>query len=217
MRRKQIGPRIRALDAELAGVQATYDEWHAELEEQRQQVLLEPGMDWWKAMEVVNQRYGQALQEGTSPIDFQHLIKLLDELCALYLKADEQQRVAVRAIFDDKSSVLRYLHTYIGFAARHLAETNDKKWLRMGLAAASMCDCRVDWRDLMIRLGDLYLTAKEAGFRPGYQFTAVARLSNRSRRYKQNSTRDFLANFRKSAYLGSLLRQPWSQMRHPEA
>jgi hypothetical protein len=217
MRQKRIDQRIRDLDTELTAVQASYDAWNADLAEQREQVLLEPGMDWWKAMEVVNQRYARAIQDGTSPIDFAHLNALLDELCAIYLKAEEDRRVAIRGIFDDKQSLRNYLHTYIGHASRHLAETRDKKWLRLGLAAASICDRRVDWRDLMICLGELYLTARQAGFRPGYQFSAIARISNRSRKYKENSTRDFLASFRKTAYLRSLLRQPWAQMRHPEA
>ena len=215
MRRKQIDQRIHALDAELAAFQASYDAWNADLAEQREKVLQEPDMDWWKAIKVVNQRYVRAIEDGTSPIDFADLNALLDELCALYLKASEEQRVAVRAIFDDKASVLKYLHSYIAHTSRHLAETKDKKWLRMGLAAASICDRRVDWRDLMICLGDLYLTAREAGFRPGYQFSAVARISNPSRKYKENSTRDFRANSRKSGYVRSLLHQPWSQMRHP--
>jgi hypothetical protein len=129
---------------------------------------------------------------------------LLDDVCGLYLKAGAEERAAVRALFDDKPHILKRLHSYIARTSRLLEETGHKKWLRYGLAAASVCDQRVDWRDLLICLGDLYMTARRVGFRPGYQFRAVSRISNPVGRYGQRSTRDLLADFRKSAHLRSV-------------
>ena len=205
MKRENADHRIAALGAQLAKVELAYHKWNQDLEVQRKQ-LVEGDMDWWKAIEVVHQRRVRTVQEGRSPVDFDDLKGLLNKVCLMYLRADEEDREAIRAIFDDKPSLLAYLHSYIAHTTRRLAETKDKEWLRLGLAAASVCDRRVDWRDLMVFLGELYLTAKEAGLRPGYQFSAVARISNPSRRYKESSTRDLLANFRKSAYLRGLQR-----------
>jgi len=203
VKREDADQRIAALDARLAKVELAYFKWNQDLEMQRKQ-LLEGDMDWWKASEVVHQRRVRTVQEGKSPVDFNDLKSLLTEICSVYLRAREEAREAIRAMFDDKPSLLAYLHSYIAHTTQRLAETKDQDWLRLGLAAASICDRRVDWRDLMICLGDLYMTAKETGLRPGYQFSAVARISNPSRKYKESSTRELLVNFRKSAYLRTL-------------
>jgi len=206
MRAKASDLEIAETAAALAEIEADYRAWDAEYERRRQE-LVKGEMDWWKAMEVVHQQRLRDMEEGSVPVDLCALDQLLGAMCALYLQVDADRRQAIRDLFEGRSVLLNRLHHYMGLAARRLQETQDKGWLRMGLAAASICDRRVDWRDLMVRLGDLYLTASALGMRPGYQFRAVSRISNPSRRYKEASTRDLLAGFRKTAYLRRLRRR----------
>jgi hypothetical protein len=206
MAQSRIDDQIGGIDARLAEIAACYSAWNEQLESERRR-LVERGVDWWEAIERVHAIRLETIQAGASPVDFDRLSSLLDELCSIYLKAGEDQRIRIRAVFDDKESVLKYLHSYIANKTRRLRLSGEKKWLRLGLAAASICDQRVDWRDLMICLGHLYMVARDAGFRPGYQFRAVARISNPRGRHRQSSTRDLLANFRKSAYLSSIQRR----------
>ena len=165
-------------------------------------------MDFWAYLDATYEMHKESIKSGDCSVDFDELHELLHELCGIYLEANPQQRTSIRGFFDHKESVLKYLHSHIGRASRRLQSSVEVKWLRRGLAATSIADCRVDWRDLMIRLGDLSLTAREVGIRrPGYYFTAVAKLSNSIGRYGQQSTLELLRNFRKSAYLQSIRKQ----------
>jgi len=199
-----FGEHLVRFDTGLAEINARCAEWNERLERERKDLEAQ-GVGWWEALETVHKRSGEMIARGECPVDFDKLHALLDDLCGVYLKAEAAERSAIRATFDDKPHVLKYLHSYIGRTSRLLEETGHKRWLRSGLAAASIGDQRVDWRDLMIRLGDLYVTARRVGFRPGYQFRAVARISNPVGRHGDSSTRDLLANFRKSAHLRGLL------------
>jgi len=125
VKREDADQRIAALDARLAKVELAYFKWNQDLEMQRKQ-LLEGDMDWWKASEVVHQRRVRTVQEGKSPVDFNDLKSLLTEICSVYLRAREEAREAIRAMFDDKPSLLAYLHSYIAHTTQRLAETKDQ-------------------------------------------------------------------------------------------
>src|SRR5262249_843455 len=51
-------------------------------------------------------------------------------------------------------------------------------WLRKGLLAFSMENCRFDWRDDLVALAELFCAAEEAGLEPQIEFQAVAALSS---------------------------------------
>ena len=194
------------LEKRLGEIETRYAAWNRKLA-QMSKDLVETGMDFWEALTAVHEIHVQSIKDGDCPVDFDALNEVLDELCAIYLDADPDQRGAIRGLLEHRQSVLKYLHGYMGRTARLLESSGDEKWLRLGLAAASIADQRVDWRDLMIRLGGLYLTAREVGIsRPGLQFSAVAKISNTVGRYGGGSTSDLLRNFRKSAYLRSIMK-----------
>jgi hypothetical protein len=156
----------------------------------------------------------EGLRSGTGPVTFSEMHVLLDELFCLYLNADQEQRLSIRGFFEDKNRLLKYLHSYVGGrAAPRLGSTGDVKWLRLGLAAASIADQRVDWRDLLICLGALWLAAEEAGIAPARYFSAVARISSDEPVYGSSSTRDLLRGFRSSGHLRSIKRKAGSRER----
>jgi hypothetical protein len=196
--------RLAEIDAGLARVNEAWTAWDAELA-QEQRRLEQGGMDMWEALDVIHRQQMEALRSGTGPLSFREIHVLLDELFDLYLRADEDQRLLIRGFFEDKDRLLKYLHSYVGGrAAPHLRSTGDVQWLRRGLAAASISDQRVDWRDLLICLGALWLAAEEAGIAPARYFSAVARISGDESRYGNRSTRQLLRGFRTSAHLRSI-------------
>ena len=199
--------RLAEIDAGLTILNTHWTEWNDQLAE-TQQELVDSGMDWWEAIQTVHQRHVESIRSGDCPVDFDQLHDLLDELCGIYLEADPGQRVAIRAVFDDKGSVLKYLYSYIGGrVTRLLKSSEDVKWLRLGLAAAAIEDMRVDYRDLLICLGKLYLAAESIGIKPLSHFKAVARMSSAQGRYGGGSTRDLLAEFHTSGHLRSIKRK----------
>lgn len=196
--------RLAEIDGALERANAVWMAWDRELELERQR-LEQSGVGWWESLQAIHRRQMDALRGGTAPFDFRGLNELLDELCGLYLEADEDQRRVVRDLFPGKDRIRKYLHSYVGGrAAPHLADTGDVKWLRLGLAAASIVDQRVDYRDLLICLGALWLAAEEAGIAPARHFSAVAKLSNDEPVYGNSSTRDLLRRFRSSGHLRSI-------------
>jgi hypothetical protein len=196
--------RLAELETRLSRLNQAWEEWDGELA-QVQKGLEKEGMDRLEAAGVVHRRQVDAFRAGTAPLDLREVQEALDELCALYLKADQDQRTLIRDSFEDKRRVRVYLHSYIGGrAASRLRSTAEARWLDLGLAAASICDQKVDYRDLLIALGKLWLEAEEVGVAPARHFSAVGRISSGDPVYGNRCTRDLLRGFRISAYLKSI-------------
>lgn len=196
--------RLLEIDARLAGLNDLWVQWDRKLLE-AQRELEDAGMDRLDAARAMHRRQVDAFRAGTAPLDLKELHTVVDELCFLYLNADENQRQLIRGFFERRSRVQKYLHSYIGGrAASHLRSTGEQKWLRLGLAAASIADQRVDYRDLLISLGQLWLAAEEVGLAPARHFSAVGRISSTEPVYGNRSTRDLLRGFRTSAYFKSI-------------
>jgi sugar lactone lactonase YvrE len=122
-----------------------------------------------------------------------------DELCDFYLQTSPEQREAVRQALDGKRHLLNALLGHIYRAAGRIESVEDTKWLRIGLAAASIEDRRTDFRDLYVALGALCLAAARAGIDPWPHFRAVVRMSSREAR-DDRGRRAFIGGFRRSAY-----------------
>ena len=195
---------LAEMDARLSRLNQAWEEWEGELGEVQKR-LEQAGMDRLEAAGVIHRRQVDGFRAGTAPLDLHELQEVLDELCSLYLRADQDQRFLIRGFFEDKTRVRKYLHGYIGGrAARLVVSTGDTKWLGLGLAAASISDQKVDYRDLLISLGELWLAEEEAGFAPARHFSAVARISSDEPVYGNRSTKELLRGFRTSAYLKSI-------------
>lgn len=128
----------------------------------------------------------------------EELLPVLDELCDSYLAAVPDQRHDIRSFLEHKTAVLMAFYGYIGRAERLLSSSRDVRWLRRGLAAASIDDMRTDWRDTKVALSGLYHAAVAAGIDPQLHFAEVAAMSNTAltNRTSRVATREFLANFR---------------------
>ncbi len=196
--------RLAELDAVLQRLNEAWAAWDEELLEVQRRLERE-GMDKLEAIDVVYRQVMEGLRSGTGPVTFEKLHKPLDELFDLYLEASEEQRVSIRESFDNKNRLRKYLHSYVGGrAAPHLGATGETRWLRRGLAAASIADQKVDYRDLLICLGALWLAAEDVGIAPARFFSSVARLSSDEPVYGNRSTRQLLRGFRSSGHLRSI-------------
>lgn len=199
--------RLAEIDVRLAALNERWEDWDRELAKEQQE-LEDRGVDWGDALEAIHERSMERMRRGDSPVTFDELHELLDELCGIYLEVDAARRAAIRAFFDEKQRVLKYLHSYVGGRTAPLvASTGGVKWLRLGLAAGSIADRRVDYRDLLICLGELWLAAEAAGIAPARHFSAVARISNPEPRPGEQSTRDLLRGFQRSGHLRSIKRR----------
>ena len=193
--------RLAEMDTRLSRLNQAWEEELTEV----QKGLEQGGLDRVEAAHVIHRRQVDEFRAGTAPLDLHELQEVLDELCSLYLRADQDQRFLIRGFFEDKTRVRKYLHSYIGGrAARLVVSTGDTKWLGLGLAAASISDQKVDYRDLLIALGKLWLAAEDAGFAPARHFSTVGRISSDEPVYGNRSTKELLRGFRTSAYLKSI-------------
>src|SRR5207249_812345 len=93
------------------------------------------------------------------------------------------------------------LEDYIGYASRILKQGGRPEWLERGIAAASIDDQRRDYRDWLMALGDLYLSARAARLDPTPVLKRMAERSNPERHAASPTpTREALAKFEDSAY-----------------
>jgi len=112
---------------------------------------------------------------------YQEMYEFFDELCPAYQAATVQERAEIRAAVRDKAGVPSALVGYVYRAASQIQAPSDSEWLRRGLIAVSIEDCSRDFRDVLLALAELYVTAEEAGIDPRPEFTVVSKLSSREK------------------------------------
>jgi hypothetical protein len=105
--------------------------------------------------------------------------QFFDHLCQIYLAASQEQRARIRTVVSDKRGILNHLLGHVYQSARQIHSTADRQRLRIGLAAASIENCSSDYRDFLLALAELYVTAEAAGLNPRPEFKAVAAMSSR--------------------------------------
>jgi hypothetical protein len=98
---------------------------------------------------------------------------LFHALCQTYLEASDRERSVIRSAVSGKKGVLNQLLGLVYKAAEQLRATQDVTWLRIGAAAASMQSGHLDYRDFLLALADLYVSAEEAGLDPESEFAVM--------------------------------------------
>lgn len=99
--------------------------------------------------------------------------RALKELCQHYVDASKRQRGLIRDAVRDKRGILNQLMGYVYKSAEHVRTTKDVSWLRIGATAAVIQGGRLDQRDYLLTLAELYVSAEEAGLDPEAAFEAV--------------------------------------------
>jgi hypothetical protein len=135
---------------------------------------------------------------GLGPRD--EVFAAFDEICDLYARSDPGRCGIIRGIVHEHEA-RALLEDYIAYASRILKQGGRPEWLERGTAAASIDDQRRDYRDWLMALGDLYLSARAAHLDPTPVLKRIAERSNPERHAAAPTpTRDALRNFEDSAY-----------------
>jgi hypothetical protein len=135
---------------------------------------------------------------GLGPRD--EVFAVFDEICDLYARSDPSRCAIIRGIVHEHEAHF-LLDEYLGYASRILKQGGRPEWLERGIAAASIDDQRRDYRDWLMSLGDLYLSARAVHLDPSPVLKRVAERSNPERHSAAPTpTRDALGTFEDSEY-----------------
>ncbi len=119
-----------------------------------------------KGIDALDREYPDSTMVIYKPTDEQR--RFMDRVLLHYAGATQKRRDEIREAFRGKYGPLNMLEGYALVAAGKLKSTRDENWLKAGLTAAAIEDSlgRVDERDRLLVLAELYVTAEEAGIDP---------------------------------------------------
>ena len=109
---------------------------------------------------------------GDSPLD-----KRFTELAELFLASTFEQQQLIRDFFEDQNDLLWYLTLYVRRVAKLINTREDVRWLRLGLAIASVENRRLDFRDTLASLVILRFAAQRVGINPTPYFNEIIKIS----------------------------------------
>ena len=133
------------------------------------------------------------------------IYSLLEDLFNVYLVSSVEQRKMIEKLFQNKEYILNHLVSFPSHVSNFIHSPKDIKWLEIGLVSALIVDGRVDFRDLFISLGTLYIKAKEKGIDPYPHFNRIESLVLSDDSYNSiNIDKSILSNFLNSEYLNSI-------------
>ena len=139
-----------------------------------------------------------AAELGLGPRD--QVFAVFDEVCDLYVRSDAPRCAIIRGVVHQREARV-LLDDYLAYASRILKKGGRPEWLERAIAAASIDDQRRDYRDWIMSLGDVYLSARAAHLDPSPVLKRIAERSNPERHAAAPTvTRDALAKFEDSAY-----------------
>jgi hypothetical protein len=104
------------------------------------------------------------------------LFAMLEELCSLYLSSDAATRSQVREMIADRN-MADWVRFYAEQLAQNINGPEDVGMLRQALAAISIENCGIDYRDTLLSLANLYVKAEESGLDPKPHFADIADIS----------------------------------------
>ena len=192
---------IGALDAKLAALDLPISQWR-EARERAFAAQFRPKTGQLSTL-MSKLPKAAAAAKGVGPGPQEAAFALLDEICDLYLSSDPQRCALIRGVVH-RHEVQRLLGDYMAHASQVLAQGGRPEWLDRALAAASIDDQRVDYRDWLMGIGDIYLSARAHGIDPAPALKRVAEISNgEPHRAAPTTTQDALAGFERSAYFAT--------------
>ncbi len=130
----------------------------------------------------------------------------VDRLCEVYLSATPPQQKLIRALFSEDALFHRVFDSYTQRVYEKMQSTKEVRWLYNGLVVHSLEDNRVDWRDVLVALSDLWLHAEKSGINPSSIFREVAAMSSATALYDYHSMQGLMASIETSACLAEMRR-----------
>lgn len=193
---------MSAVDQRLAELNQPLSIWYAQVRAESKEIF-QAGLI---TAENLYERADESLRiakahAGEGP--WKEVYALFDELCMNYVQSSTDQSNQIRILIRKYPAMIRaFGDDYVGRAVSLLESTHDPRWLWLGLAAISIENNSIDFRDTYIILGRLYLTATRAGIDPKPAIQAVAKVSATDVKGSTSPIpmRKFLDKFHKSSY-----------------
>lgn len=92
------------------------------------------------------------------------------DLCEYYRKSPECDRRKISEVLNGKKGILNRLLGLVWECSEKIIATKDIFWLITGLTAAQIEGGRLDYRDFLLALSELYVAAAETGINPKEHF-----------------------------------------------
>jgi hypothetical protein len=102
----------------------------------------------------------------------------LDNNYTVYLESSPEICEKIRGTFYGDRNFENFLFTYTRRAVSELLATGEESWLSRGLASTSLENCGIDYRDTLVCLAELFVTAENQGIDPKTSFLKVAEISS---------------------------------------
>ncbi len=126
----------------------------------------------------------------------------LDQNYSVYLDSTPEDCEKIRASFYGNRNIENHLFDYTRRAVAQLQATGEEIWLWRGLVSTSLENCGIDFRDTLIGLAELFVTAEQHGITPQAAFQKVAKLSSHGRpRGGKTPVSEMMMNFESYAIL----------------
>ena len=109
---------------------------------------------------------------------YEEINAFYDQLMPQYLGAVDAEREQIRSLFQKKRGLQNVLLGFAYRAADGINSPSDIPPLRLGLAAMSIEDFSVDYRDSLLALAELCVRAERAGIDPRPVFDEIAEMSS---------------------------------------
>ena len=109
---------------------------------------------------------------------YEEINAFYDQLMPQYLGAVDAEREQIRSLFQKKRGLQNVLLGFAYRAADGINSPSDIPLLRLGLAAMSIEDFSVDYRDSLLALAELCVRAERAGIDPRPVFDEIAEMSS---------------------------------------
>jgi hypothetical protein len=170
--------RLDEFDDALGRWEAKYTEWVKPINQFAQAAFFKINKDGYSLADFEREREAIEAHERSRYDPGPEIEDILDRMCSEYLGATPTEREQCRSLVRDRKGVLSALIGYVHSATERLTATKDINHLRRGLAAVSIENCAVDYRDNLVALADIWLVAERAGFDPSPHFRDVAKLSS---------------------------------------
>jgi hypothetical protein len=194
-------PSLASLQVRLERLDAPIRIWREARERSFSATFGSKGKKLSTLMGRLPQAAGAAAAIGSGPRD--EVFAVFDEICDLYSRSDPPRCAIIRGIVHEREARV-LLEEYIGRASQVLKQGGRPEWLERGIAAASIEDQRSDYRDWLMALGDLYLTAHAKHLDPSPVIKRIAERSNpEPHPLAPTPTRDALRTFEDSAYFAT--------------
>jgi hypothetical protein len=91
---------------------------------------------------------------------------LFYEICSYYLSSSPEEKDYICSKLKELDGLTNSLLGYAFQCIKYLKKTKDEKWLKIGVCAATLAELKQDYRDVLMHLAELYVTAEELNLNP---------------------------------------------------